>query len=362
MAWELKELLKKLSKSINKITLRAVELPLFSPYKLSFSTIEKISVIYAEIVYEDGTIGWGECTPLFGYSGVDFEASWDNHVALANALIKKKDFIYGDDGFNYCAISAAFNYEEYKDIYLKSKTPVVGLLQGSNHQELLSSLKKSREEGYSTYKIKVGGGSINQDLSKIEKIQKELFSHEKIRIDANQGFNYKDAFKLANVCSKDFVEVFEQPFAIEAWKDMAKLNKNIDIDLMLDESILGGDSLKKTISPSLSCSWIKLKLMKQGFKDRIHKMTQFSKSNNLKIVLGNGVSGYLGNFQEVLLWQELQEYGSYTTHHAIESNGFIKVKEDPFEGLLSFKSGNIICNEWRNPDFGDLKIINRFEV
>jgi L-alanine-DL-glutamate epimerase-like enolase superfamily enzyme len=204
--------------------------------------------------------------------------------------------------------------------------------------------------------------SVEQDIVRLEKLQQALLSSEKIRIDANQGLILSDAIKLANTCSKSLVEVFEQPLPIDSWEEMRELNNESEIEFMLDESILGMSSLQEAISPSRSCDWVKLKLMKQGSIERTHKMFQFASGHNLRVIFGNGVSGYLGNFQEALLWHDLQKYGDKIANNAIESNGFLKVKTDPFQKLISFDSGKMICNEWQDPNFSDCKVINQWNI
>ena len=106
-----------------------------------------------------------------------------------------------------------------------------------------------------------------------------------MRIDANQGLTINNTIALIAECSKNFVELLEQPLPIDSWKQMQLLYKKSDIELMLDESILGLDSIKLAISPFKSCDWIKLKLMKQGSIDRTHKMLDFAKKQNLKVRL-----------------------------------------------------------------------------
>ena len=193
-------------------------------------------------------------------------------------------------------------------------------------------------------------------------LQQALLPHEKIRIDANQGLTLSETRKLVETCDKSLVEVFEQPLPINSWNEMRQLNNEYDIDFMLDESIIGIDSLQKAVLPSSSCSWIKLKLMKQGSIELTHQMFKFARDHNLRVIFGNGVSGYLGNYQEVLLWHDLQSYGERTANNAIESNGFLKVKTDPFSSLLTFDSGTVIYNEWQEPNFKNCEILSQWEL
>ena len=74
---------------------------------LSFVTINELSVIYCEISFDDGSSNWGECSPLPGYSEVDFSTAWKEHIKLAKSLINKSEIKLNQDGFNHCALNTA---------------------------------------------------------------------------------------------------------------------------------------------------------------------------------------------------------------------------------------------------------------
>jgi|SaaInlStandDraft_4_1057021.scaffolds.fasta_scaffold31703_2 L-Ala-D/L-Glu epimerase len=362
MGWVQKELWRQSLKSIEKISLIAVRLPLSSPYELSFITVKELKTIYAKITFSNGATSWGECTPLYGYSDIDFITAWNEHIRLAELLMRKGGVVLNKDGFNHCALWTALHSNSCKKLDMDKAIPMVGLLQETVNNGLLNTLNAQRDKGYSCFKVKVGVLGFEQDKKRLIQLQKFLFSHEKIRIDANQGLTPLEARNLAEICDKSLVEVFEQPLSIDSWNEMRKLSKESDIDFMLDESIIGMDSLQKAVYPYPSCNWVKLKLMKQGSIELTHQMFKFARDHSLRVIFGNGVSGYLGNYQEALLWHELQKYGEKTANNAIESNGFLKVEADPFSNLLTFDSGTVICNEWRDPDFSDCEIIKEWKV
>lgn len=357
-----KELWRQSLKPIEKISLIAVRLPLSSPYELSFITVKELKTIYAKITFSNGATSWGECTPLYGYSNIDFITAWNEHIRLAELLMRQGKFILNKDGFNHCALWTALHSNLCGKLAVDKAVSMVGLVQEAGNNDLLDTLNTQRNQGYSCFKVKVGVFGFEQDRKRIMQLQQALLPHEKIRIDANQGLTLSETRQLVEICDKSLVEVFEQPLPINSWNEMRELNDEYDIDFMLDESIIGMDSLQKAVLPSRSCNWIKLKLMKQGSIELTHQMFKFARDHNLRVIFGNGVSGYLGNYQEVLLWYDLQIYGERIANNAIESNGFLKVKSDPFSNLLTFDSGTVICNEWQDPDFSDCEIIKQWKM
>ena len=53
---------------IQSIEVYHLQLPLVVLYKLSFGTLPHFDTLWIKVELEDGSIGWGETTPLPGYS------------------------------------------------------------------------------------------------------------------------------------------------------------------------------------------------------------------------------------------------------------------------------------------------------
>jgi L-alanine-DL-glutamate epimerase-like enolase superfamily enzyme len=167
-----KELWRQSLKSIEKISLITVRLPLSSPYELSFTTVKELKTIYARIAFNNGTTSWGECTPLYGYSDIDFITAWNEHIRLAELLIRQGEFVLNKDGFNHCALWTALQSDLSGKLVAEEAVPMVGLVQETGNNDLLDSLNAQRNQGYVCYKVKVG-------VLGFERIEKDLCNFNK---------------------------------------------------------------------------------------------------------------------------------------------------------------------------------------
>jgi hypothetical protein len=101
---------------------------------------------------------------------------------------------------------------------------------------------------------------------------------------------------------------------------------------MLDESITDLDSLDRT-ARSGAAHIVKLKWMKQGGMSYLCEMAEHARRLGLRIVLGNGVAGWIDNRHEAIFWlEQLQDM-----QLAGEMNGYLKIRDD--SALLGFADG-----------------------
>lgn len=61
---------------IERIAVHRLRLPLAIPYKLAFGPVEAFDTMLVEVTGEDGRTGWGEATPLAGYTEEVPDVAW----------------------------------------------------------------------------------------------------------------------------------------------------------------------------------------------------------------------------------------------------------------------------------------------
>ena len=339
-------------KVIEKIELFHVDQPLTVPYHLSYGDVNDLSSLWVHIVLSDGGEGWGECTPLPGYSDSDLKAVTEYGQYLAKQWIGKIVDVCLNrrfpqiDGFLYSALYSALEEACGLISPIEGAIPLVALVQEAKGESIREVISAVRQQGYRVFKMKVGFQSVEEDRKRIEIYQGELQADELLRIDANQGLALDDAYHLVEVCSPEKVEVFEQPYKIEMWEESAKLQQQSAVPIMLDESITDLASVQKTIDLQAAGA-VKLKLMKQGGFSRLKEMVQAADAAGLKVIFGNGVAGAVNNRHEAIFWlRELKQFGL-----AGELNGFIKVQNPIGTDFIRFESGQALVtnrggNSW----------------
>lgn len=326
---------------IDSIHVYHLRIPLKQPYVLSFKSIREFDIIFVTV--RDGErIGYGETVPLYGYSDESFSDAW-NLLAIwkkefegktvkeiKNSLLQWKK----THPFSTTAIWSALEtlqgqHVVKEDIYY----PLLGTLHASEKKGIAIEIKELIADGYTTIKVKVGMKDVETDIRKIRYIQEVIGDQALIRIDANQGYDFDEAKKLVQHIDSSNIELFEQPFSKTDWNSMIDLAKISPIPLMMDESINGEADINRVISTRCA-EYVKFKLMKAGSIVQLNHLIQKAQSEGLKVVLGNGVAGEVGNLHEILVAHSLLT-------NAGEMNGFLKLKEMIFEQPIKVIDGKV---------------------
>jgi L-alanine-DL-glutamate epimerase-like enolase superfamily enzyme len=214
------------------------------------------------------------------------------------------------------------------------RLPLIGVVQGDKIQDLITDAEELQKKGFGTLKFKVGF-EVKEDLERVKAVQKALNREVRIRIDANQGYDYDQARRFLAELDPQGIELFEQPLAMDAWDEMSRLAEINTVPLMLDEAISSEKDLDRTIATGCAHA-VKFKLMKCGSRAELTRLIHKALSAGLKVILGNGVALDIGCRHEALV---LNETG--LTRNAGEMNGFLKSKIRTLDPQLVFEEGHL---------------------
>jgi len=328
-----------------QIEIRFCPTPLTVPYVLAFGAVTQFDTFIVKATSADGT-GWGEITPLPGYSdespdtvrralaalsressgaggsitAAGLVAEWGREAAMTvSGILTARDLLrIGADhvlGMDFDPI------------------PVAALCGGTDPDEAARNATDLCNRGFQTLKVKIGGKPPADDAARIKAIAAALTPGVRLRLDANQQMSFEDAVAFAPALEGLPIELWEQPFKPDQDNRMADLAQQSRAPLMLDESIWTRSDIDR--AADLGVAYVKLKLCKHaGLNDSID-LLQHAKSRDLKVIFGNGVQGFLGNRIECCAYRK----AGLTT--AIESNGFKKIADPPARGGLELSTGHV---------------------
>jgi L-alanine-DL-glutamate epimerase-like enolase superfamily enzyme len=218
---------------LQEIVLRAVRLPLVRPYVLSYGTFTEFEPIIVEVRDGDGRVGWGEGHISPGSSRETRGGGWTFCNEYAAAVIGKdtneaKAIIAHDVADSRVAATAMLTAIEMleghpiltvtRDVRLPLLTPFNSSEPGEIEQEVEQRL----EEGFRTFKIKVGKAA-DDDARRVKAIQRAIAGRATIRLDANRAYSETDACRFAATLDPTGIELFEQPCRAEDWDANAKV-------------------------------------------------------------------------------------------------------------------------------------------
>ena len=92
-------------------------------------------------------------------------------------------------------------------------------------------------QGYRTIRIKLGVGSLKQDMELVRNIREAIGDDVKLRVDPNQAYSVKDALKMIPVLEDNDVEIYEQPISWTDLDGLAEVNAATHIPVMPHESM-----------------------------------------------------------------------------------------------------------------------------
>ncbi len=336
-------------------TIRAclLDIPLARPYHLSFTDVVSFRSVITVIDTADGRRGLGESTALPGYSSETAEDIWsfvrENSGRLPGRTVGDAiDMLTSVPGGSPFAVTplmtALETIKHGGELGIGGggfDMELVGIVNSDDSDEAKEIISALLEKGYRTLKVKVGR-DVRKDIEKTRKIQNFVGDRAKIRIDANQGFNYPDAEAFVGSIDPSNIELFEQPFGVEEWDKMTALSRISPVALMLDESIRTMRDLEATYR--LKCArYVKFKLMKMGSFERLRGLIDWCRAREIGVVLGNGVAGEIGCYHEALL-------GSRILDNAGEMNGYLKQRHFLFAHEMPVVGGRLTVPRGFVPD------------
>lgn len=352
--------MKPLEGKINSIQVFRLKIPLNAPYHLSLGQIDHFGLFLARVRIGDRE-GLGETVPLRGYSHETDELVW-------RLLQKWSDQLLGtvpeealsllrpeqeEHPFAAAAVVTAIETALEKPEFSEDiEVPLLGTVMAHHDEDPVEKVESLLGEGYTTLKVKVGWDE-KEDASRVRSIQKVVGDRGLIRLDANQAYHLDQAIYLARHVDPGNIELFEQPFGVDDWDAMTQLSQSSPLPLMLDESITSEAELEKAIR--LRCAQVvKFKLMKAGGLEALKRLILRAKEAGLKVVMGNGVAGDIGNLHELSVAANHVE----TTG---EMNGFLKQRERLLKNPYITSRGRAVLPRDYAPEV-DWEKVERYSV
>ncbi len=320
--------------------------PLAEPYHVSFSTFDAFDTCLAMLQAEDGRTAWGEATACTGYVPETGDEMWQFLLDQSPRVMGVPpesaiaDLLPAAAHRPFAATPLLTALEALSGqaprIAGRVVVPLVGLLSGENDREMEAAFWTQVGRGHTTLKLKVGF-DVDRDVGRAALAQglARQVHGVWIRIDANQGYSLEAAQRFARSLDPAVVELFEQPFPAGDWESQAALARCAPVPLMLDESIHGAEDVERTASTGCA-QYVKFKLMKAGSARRLAKQIALARRLGLRVVLGNGVAGEVGCYQEAAV---AAATGLETSG---EMNGFSKLRRPLLEAPLPTAPGAML--------------------
>jgi len=252
------------------------------PFTIATGTMNFAQNTFIRLHTDKGMYGVGECSAFPMISGEtqatcfemakDFAAVWKHKSA--HEIEKRMSELNNFTAFN-STIKSAFDMALY-DLAAKETNQPLYLFLGGRLKELETDLTigidspaamaakavEFIEKGVSIIKVKLGK-NVKEDIERIKLIRDVAGEQIKLRVDANQGWNYEDACHALTEMAAYKIEFCEQP--MRRWHDslLPALRKISKIKIMADESVFDHHDALRLIRNE-ACDYINIKFAKSG--------------------------------------------------------------------------------------------------
>ncbi len=342
---------------IRQIETFQVAVPLKKAFKTALRTVTVAEAIYVRIQLEDGREGYGEAPPTHVITGESLASIQFAIEKVFKPILIGKDLRYHDQLFQALHLSivrntsakAAIDMALYDLISQEAGLPLFQYLGGARSElttdytvsvndphEMANDALSYIQDGFQTLKVKVGIGEIEEDIKRIKAIREAVGSDIKIRLDANQGWNPKEAVKAILQMEQEQlkIEFIEQPVLAHDLEGLKFVTDHTLTPIMADESVFSLYDAKRVIEMR-AADLINIKLMKAGGIYQALKIATLAQSHDMKCMTGSMIETKLG-------------VGAAAHFAASQSNIIyydfdapLMLKDDLLEGGIKYQGANI---------------------
>ena len=294
---------------IQNIETKRISVPLKKPFKTALRTAETLDSILVKITCDNGMVGWGEAAASVVITG-DSLPSIEGAIqeTIRPQLIGKSLLAYEQvfqtlhqSMVGNSSAKAAVDMALYDLLAKRAGMPLYQFLGGyrkqletdytvsvNSPQEMAEDAAAYLKDGFNVLKIKVGKDDIRQDIVRIQEIRKAVGSEVTIRLDANQGWNAKEAIRSIRRM-EDMgldIELVEQPVKAHDLEGLKQVTDHVDTPIMADESVFSPAQALEVLRRR-AADMINIKLMKAGGIYKAQLINQIAEEHGVTCMVGS---------------------------------------------------------------------------
>ncbi|MCC8426648.1 mandelate racemase/muconate lactonizing enzyme family protein [Mucilaginibacter sp. UR6-11] len=274
------------------------------PFTIATGTMDHAQNVFIRVHTDAGFYGVGECSAFPMIVGEtqdtclvlaqDFARLWKGKDALdiPARLQQLHDAIAGNG-----TIKSTFDMALYDIAAKNAGLPLYKFLDGQKRrietditiglgfpEAMAKKAMQFKQLGAGILKVKLGKKAA-EDVERIKQIREAVGNDLKIRVDANQGWDFDDAVVALQALGEYDIEFCEQP--MRTWYDdkLPALMKLSPVKIMADESVYNHHDARKQIE-SGSCHYINIKMSKSGGIYEAKKIHDLAASKGIPCMMG----------------------------------------------------------------------------
>ena len=244
---------------ITTFDILSYKIPMVAPLTMKGLETHHREGLFVRLSDDDGRIGWGEISPLPGFSPESMNEITEQtrklkyrlkgtvapeHLEELSGGFERwlRDFDLSASvrcGFETAVLNliAATRNCPLSEILAdtSAKTIAVNALLSGPDDKVIAKAKESAQVGYKTVKLKVGRRSIDDDIVLARRVRETVGGWVALRLDANRAWEMDEAVTFAAGVKPLAVEYIEEPLIDP--KGLAEFHKRTGVPFALDETL-----------------------------------------------------------------------------------------------------------------------------
>ena len=360
---------------IVKVECFPVSTPLKKPVIMPNTRITSIDSVVLKLTAEDGTVGISDSGDTSSWYRGELQESIIAMIANVIApriligedprniekIVAKMDLLVRDN--NQAKATVDFALHDLKGKLLG--VPVYELLGGrtaeaarqgwvlsaGKPEDVAAEAKRAKDIGFALFKMKIGYGTIQDDIDMVHAVRATVGPDAYLTIDANGFWSYEKALHIIRKIDSAGLDLIEQPLAHWDIEGMARLRAAVKTPIYADESAQELHNLKEIIDRR-AADGLFIKLQKAGGLVKAQRWLTLARLANLPVHCGCMIGSGLEHSPAAHLWvanewatQGLNEsIGPLMIHGTMESK-HIAPGTDIALNIPKFEAGLCYPNE-----------------
>lgn len=365
---------------IVKVECTPVSTPLKKPVIMPNTRITSIDSVVLKITCDDGTVGFSDSGDTSSWYRGELQESIMGMIQQVIAprillgedprciekIVAKMDLLVRDN--NQAKATVDFALHDLKGKLLG--VPVYELLGGRTMEaarqgwvlsagkpdDVAAEAKRAKDIGFALFKMKIGYGTIQDDIDMVHAVRETVGPDAYLTIDANGFWSYEKALHIIRKIDSAGLDLIEQPLAHWDIEGMARLRAAVKTPIYADESAQELHNLKEIIDRR-AADGLFLKLQKAGGLVKSQRWLTMARLAGLPVHCGCMIGSGLEHSPSAHLWtanewatQGLNEsIGPLMIHGTMESKN-IAPGTDIALNIPKFEAG--LCYPNEGPGFG----------
>ncbi|MHC0064632.1 o-succinylbenzoate synthase [Nostoc sp. UIC 10890] len=278
--------------------------------------------IILRLTDESGKVGWGEIAPISWFGSETLEQALDFCSQLPREITDEIIFSVPDElpacqfGFE-SAWEMGSGGDEGDNLITSNSSLLIpnssllysGLLPSG--EAALNQWETLWQQGYRTFKWKIGVYAIADELEIFESLIHTLPAFTKLRLDANGGLSYEEVNLWLRTCDNFKanpevpleIEFIEQPLPVEQFQQMLELSMSYETAIALDESVA-------TLGQLAAChqqGWRGIFVIKPGIVGSPSRLRKFCHQHQIDTVFSSVFETAIARLAALQLAAELSQ-------------------------------------------------------